>query len=128
MHLSLAVPHKTMKLLAFQSNMSNFLPTSQYLPGSALSAQVSALPQSSNMLFNTSSVPTAAIQDCSAAFNVQTPGSLSVAANCSPIPHYLVETVLSNHFVDFTLLLQKNLDKLRKILPSQTQLARNVRT
>ena len=73
------------------------------------------------MLLNTSSVQTAAIQDFCAAINVQTPASLSVVADCSPIPHYInVETVLSNQiksnqFVDLTLLLPKNLDKLPKI-------------
>ena len=67
------------------------------------------------------------MQDFSAALNAQTPASLSVAANCSPVPHY-IETVLSNQLVDFTLFLPKNLDKLPKILPSQTHLARIVRT
>ena len=62
------------------------------------------------MLFNTSSVPIAAIQDVSGAFNVQTPASLSVAANCSVIQYYIVRTVLSKQFVDFSLLLPRNLD------------------
>ena len=111
---------------AFQSNISNVLPTSQYFPGTALSAQASALPQPTNMLFDTLSVPAAAMQNFSAAFDVQTPASLSVAASCSPFSQYIVETVLLNQFVDFTLLLPKNLDKLPKLLTSQTHLARIV--
>ena len=89
---------------AFQSNMSNFLPTSKCVPWSALRAQASVLPQSSNMIFNTSSVPAAALQDfllhlmykCQHHFQL-------MLINCSPIPHYIVEINL--------LILLNNLDK-----------------
>ena len=71
---------------------------------------------------------TDASQNCPAAFDSQIPPALSVSANCSPIPHYIVDWVIAGQFVDFTLLLPSNIDKLPKNSPSQQNLSRIIRT
>ena len=71
---------------------------------------------------------TDASQNCPAAFDSQIPSALSVSANCSPIPHYIVNWVIAGQFVDFTLLLPSNIDKLLENSPSQQNLSRIIRT
>ena len=63
-----------------------------------------------------------------AAFDSQVPPALSVSVNCSLIPHCLVDWVIAGQFIDFTLLLPSDIDKLSKILPSQQNLSRIIRT
>ena len=71
---------------------------------------------------------TDASQNCPAAFDSQIPPALSVSANCSPIPHNIVDWVIAGKFVDFTLLSPSNIDKLPKNSPSQQNLSRIICT
>ena len=66
--------------------------------------------------------------NCPTAFGSQVPPALSVSVNCSPIPHYIVDWVIARQFIDFTLLLPSNVDKLPKILPLQQNLSGIIHT
>ena len=52
---------------------------------------------------------------------------MSVAANYPQVPFYLVDQIAAGAFVDFSLLLPENLEKLPKSAPNQSLLSRLLR-
>ena len=62
-----------------------------------------------------------------AAFDLHTPLSLSVASNYPQVPFYLEDQITAWAFVEFSLLLPKNLEKLPKCAPNQGLLPRLLR-
>ena len=52
---------------------------------------------------------------------------MSVAANYIQVPFYLVDQIAARAFVDFSLLLPENLEKLPKIAPNQSLLSHLLR-
>ncbi len=69
-----------------------------------------------------------ASHDNTAVFGLPIPEALSIAVNYSPVPHYIVDFVVAGRFIDLTLLLPSNLDKLPKMPPSQVNLSHLIRS